>query len=67
MIDWLKARLSEGNSRRALCYLIAFATFTHWINPEDIGLSVQGVTQALLLMQALDGFATRQERREPPC
>lgn len=60
MLDWIKARLAEPNSRRALAYVVALMTFTHWIDPEDIGLSVQGLTQGLLLMQALDAFATKQ-------
>ena len=59
MLDWIKERLTEANSRRAFVYLLAFATFTHWINPEDIGLSVQGVTQGLLLLQSLDAVATK--------
>lgn len=60
MVDWIKARLTEANSRRAIAYVLAFFTFTHWINPEDIGLSVQGLTQGLLLMQALDAFVAKQ-------
>ena len=59
MLDWIKERLTEANSRRAFVYRLAFATFTHWINPEDIGLSVQGVTQGLLLLQSLDAVATK--------
>jgi hypothetical protein len=60
MLPWIKARLGERNSRRALAVVVAVAAYTKLVDPAQLGLSVGAVEQIGLLWLAMDQFATKE-------
>jgi hypothetical protein len=58
LMAWLKARLGEGNSRRAIAVVFAVLGATHVLDAETLGAAANSVQQLGLLFLAVDAFAT---------
>lgn len=60
MMDWIKARLSEGNSRRALAVLVVVLGATHILDADMLGAAAESLDKLGLLFLAFDAFVTPQ-------
>lgn len=60
MVDWIKARLGEGNSRRAIAIVVAVLGTTHILDAEALGNAAASINQLAVLLLAVDAFATKQ-------
>lgn len=63
-MDWVKARLTEGNTLRALGVLVAILGATRILDPATIGLAANNITELGALYLAFDAFVTPSQR--PP-
>jgi hypothetical protein len=63
MMAWVKARLSEGNSRRAIAVVIGVLGATHILDAEALGAAANSIQQFALLLLAVDAFATPDGRK----
>jgi hypothetical protein len=60
MIEWLKERATERNSKRAAGVLIAVAGYFGFINPEALTHAGAAVGAAGVAWLAVDAFLTQE-------
>ena len=62
-MDWLRARLSEGNTLRAIAVVVATLGATRLLDPATIGAAAQNIEQMGMLLLAFDAFVTRTPKQ----